>query len=127
MTVEYREAYGLHASNGILFNRESPRRGGTFVTRKVTRAVAAILRGEQEHLYLGNLDAKRDWGYAPEYVEAMWMMLQQSSPEDYVVATGETPPSESCARSHSAWSAWTTSSTFKSMLGTCVRQRLTRC
>lgn len=90
MTVDYREAYGLHASNGILFNHESPRRGGTFVTRKVTRGVAAILKGEQEHLYLGNLDAKRDWGYAPEYVEAMWRMLQQPQPDDYVIATGET-------------------------------------
>jgi len=89
MTVEYREAYGLHASNGILFNHESPRRGGTFVTRKVTRGIAAILKGEQEHLYLGNLDAKRDWGYAPEYVEAMWRMLQQPEPDDYVIATGE--------------------------------------
>ena len=90
MVVDYREAYGLHASNGILFNHESPRRGGTFVTRKVTRAVAAILKGEQEHLYLGNLDAKRDWGYAKEYVEAMWLMLQQDEPDDYVIATGET-------------------------------------
>ena len=89
MVVDYREAYGLHASNGILFNHESPRRGGTFVTRKVTRAVAAILKGEQEHLYLGNLDARRDWGYAPEYVEAMWRMLQQPEPDDYVIATGE--------------------------------------
>ena len=89
LTVDYREAYGLHASNGILFNHESPRRGGTFVTRKVTQGVAAILRGEQEHLYLGNLDARRDWGYAKEYVEAMWMMLQQPEPDDYVVATGE--------------------------------------
>jgi GDPmannose 4,6-dehydratase len=89
MTVDYREAYGLHASNGILFNHESPRRGGTFVTRKVTRAIAAILKGEQEHLYLGNLDARRDWGYAPEYVEAMWRMLQQDGPDDYVIATGE--------------------------------------
>jgi len=90
MTVDYREAYGLHASNGILFNHESPRRGGTFVTRKVTRGVAAILAGTQEHLFLGNLDAKRDWGYAKEYVEAMWLMLQQSAPDDYVIATGET-------------------------------------
>lgn len=89
MVVDYRLAYGLHASNGILFNHESPRRGGTFVTRKITRAVAAILKGEQEHLYLGNLDAQRDWGYAPEYVEAMWRMLQQDEPDDYVVATGE--------------------------------------
>ena len=89
MTIDYREAYGLHASNGILFNHESPRRGGTFVTRKVTRGVAAILKGEQEHLYLGNLDARRDWGYAQEYVEAMWLMLQQPEPDDYVIATGE--------------------------------------
>jgi GDPmannose 4,6-dehydratase len=90
MTIEYREAYGMHASNGILFNHESPRRGGTFVTRKVTRGIAAILRGDAKHLYLGNLDAKRDWGYAKEYVEAMWRMLQQPGPDDYVVATGET-------------------------------------
>jgi GDPmannose 4,6-dehydratase len=89
MVVDYREAYGLHASNGILFNHESPRRGGTFVTRKVTRGIAAILKGEQEHIYLGNLDARRDWGYAPEYVEAMWRMLQQPEPDDYVIATGE--------------------------------------
>jgi GDPmannose 4,6-dehydratase len=90
MTVDYREAYGLHASNGILFNHESPRRGGTFVTRKVTQGVAAILRDDQQHLYLGNLDARRDWGYAKEYVEAMWLMLQQPEPDDYVIATGET-------------------------------------
>ena len=90
MTIEYREAYGLHASNGILFNHESPRRGGTFVTRKVTRGIASILTGEAEHLYLGNLDAKRDWGYAKEYVVAMWQMLQQPDPADYVIATGET-------------------------------------
>jgi GDPmannose 4,6-dehydratase len=89
MTVQYRDAYGLHASNGILFNHESPRRGGTFVTRKVTRGVAAILKGEEQHLYLGNLEARRDWGYAPEYVDAMWRMLQQDTPDDYVVATGE--------------------------------------
>ena len=90
MTIDYREAYGLHASNGILFNHESPRRGGTFVTRKVTRGVAAILAGKQEHLFLGNLGARRDWGYAKEYVEAMWLMLQQPEPGDYVIATGET-------------------------------------
>jgi GDPmannose 4,6-dehydratase len=89
MTVEYREAYGLHASNGILFNPESPRRGGTFVTRKVTRGVAGILAGTQEHLFLGNLAAQRDWGYAKEYVEAMWLMLQQPAPDDFVIATGE--------------------------------------
>ena len=89
MTVQYRDAYGMHASNGILFNHESPRRGGTFVTRKVTRGIAAILAGTEEHLFMGNLEARRDWGYAPEYVEAMWRMLQQESPDDYVVATGE--------------------------------------
>ncbi len=90
ITVNYRESYGLHASNGILFNHESPRRGETFVTRKITRAVAHILAGLQDKLYLGNLDAKRDWGYAKEYVEAMWLMLQQDQPDDYVVATNET-------------------------------------
>ena len=90
ITVNYRESYGLHASNGILFNHESPRRGETFVTRKITRAVAHIKAGLQEKLYLGNLDAKRDWGYAKEYVEAMWLMLQQPEPDDYVVATNET-------------------------------------
>jgi GDPmannose 4,6-dehydratase len=90
ITVNYRESYGLYACNGILFNHESPRRGETFVTRKVTRAAAAIKLGLQDKLYLGNLDAKRDWGYAPEYVEAMWRMLQQEEPEDFVIATGET-------------------------------------
>jgi GDPmannose 4,6-dehydratase len=89
MTVQYRDAYGIHASNGILFNHESPRRGGTFVTRKVTTAIGEILAGKAEHVYLGNLDARRDWGYAKEYVEAMWLMLQQPEPGDYVVATGE--------------------------------------
>jgi len=90
ITVNYREAYGLFACNGILFNHESPRRGETFVTRKITRAAARIKLGLQQDLYLGNLDAKRDWGYAADYVEAMWMMLQQSRPDDYVIATGET-------------------------------------
>src|SRR5215213_3039574 len=89
-TVNYRESYGMHASNGILFNHESPRRGETFVTRKITRAVARIKCGLQKELYLGNLDAKRDWGYAKEYVEGMWRMLQQDQPEDYVLATNET-------------------------------------
>jgi GDPmannose 4,6-dehydratase len=89
-TVNYRESYGMFACNGILFNHESPRRGETFVTRKITRAVAAIKAGLQKKLYLGNLEAKRDWGYAKEYVEAMWLMLQQNEPEDYVIATGET-------------------------------------
>ena len=90
LTVNYRESYGMHAGNGILFNHESPRRGETFVTRKITRAVARIQAGVQKKLYMGNLDAKRDWGYAPEYVEAMWLMLQQDQPDDYVIATGET-------------------------------------
>lgn len=89
-TVNYRESYGLHASNGILFNHESPRRGETFVTRKITRAVARIKKGLQKDLYLGNLDAKRDWGYAREYVEGMWRMLQQPEGDDYVLATNET-------------------------------------
>ena len=89
-TVNYRESYGMFACNGILFNHESPRRGETFVTRKITRAVAQIKAGLQHKLFLGNLDAKRDWGYAKEYVEAMWLMLQQEKPDDYVIATGET-------------------------------------
>jgi len=88
--VNYREAYGLHLSNGILFNHESPRRGQTFVTRKITMAAAKIQAGYQDKLVLGNLDAKRDWGYAPEYTEGMWRMLQQDTPDDYVLATGET-------------------------------------
>ncbi|MFG1266247.1 GDP-mannose 4,6-dehydratase [Xanthobacter aminoxidans] len=90
IVVNYREAYGMHASNGILFNHESPLRGETFVTRKITRAAAAIKLGRQEKLYLGNLDAKRDWGHACEYVRGMWLMLQQETPDDYVLATGET-------------------------------------
>lgn len=90
LTVNYRESYQMHASNGILFNHESPRRGETFVTRKVTRAATRIKLGLQESLYLGNLDAKRDWGFAKDYVEMMWLMLQQDEPDDYVVATGET-------------------------------------
>ena len=89
ITVNYREAYGLHASNGILFNHEGPTRGETFVTRKITRAVAAIDLGMQQKLYLGNLDAVRDWGHARDYVEGMWLMLQQAEPDDYVLATGE--------------------------------------
>jgi GDPmannose 4,6-dehydratase len=89
ITVNYREAYGLHASNGILFNHESPMRGETFVTRKITRAVAAIEGGRQKRLYLGNLDARRDWGHARDFVEGMWLILQQGIPDDYVLATGE--------------------------------------
>src|SRR3989338_8293927 len=90
VTVNYREAYGIHASNGILFNHESPRRGENFVTRKITMGIAEILAGKKDKIYLGNLDAKRDWGYAPEYVDAMWRILQQDKPDDYVIATGET-------------------------------------
>lgn len=90
MTINYRESYGIFACNGILFNHESPRRGETFVTRKITRGVANILAGHQDKLYLGNLDSKRDWGYAPEYVEGMWRMLQANKPDDYLLATGET-------------------------------------
>ena len=90
ITVNYREAYGIHASNGILFNHEGPTRGETFVTRKITRAVAAINAGTQKKLYLGNLDAKRDWGHARDYVEGMWKMMQMPEPDDYVLATGET-------------------------------------
>jgi GDPmannose 4,6-dehydratase len=90
IVVNYREAYGMHASNGILFNHESPLRGETFVTRKITRAIAAIQLGIQDKLYLGNLDAKRDWGHAREYVRGMWMMMQRDKPDDYVLATGET-------------------------------------
>lgn len=89
-TINYRESYNLFACNGILFNHESPRRGETFVTRKITRAVARIVAGQQKKLYLGNLDSKRDWGYAKDYVQAMWLMLQQDRPDDYVVATNET-------------------------------------
>jgi len=90
MTANYREGYGIHGSNGILFNHESPRRGRTFVTHKITRALVNIKLGRQDKLYLGNLEAKRDWGFAGDYVEAMWMMLQQDKPDDYVIATGET-------------------------------------
>ena len=97
MTVNYREAHGLFAVNGILFNHESPRRGETFVTRKITRAVARIAAGIQDKLYLGNLDSRRDWGYAPEFVEAMWLMLQKDAPDDFVIATGEShTPREFC-------------------------------
>ena len=89
-TVNYREAYNIFASNGILCNHESPRRGGTFVTKKITRGIARIVAGKDKKIYLGNLEAKRDWGYAPEYCEAMWLMLQQNKPDDYVIGTGET-------------------------------------
>ena len=88
-TANYRAAYGMHASNGILFNHESPRRGETFVTRKITRGLARIVAGKDEKIYLGNLDARRDWGFAGDYVEAMWLMLQRDDPDDYVIATGK--------------------------------------
>jgi GDPmannose 4,6-dehydratase len=100
IVVNYREAYGMHASNGILFNHESPLRGETFVTRKITRAAAAIKLGRQDTLYLGNLDAKRDWGHAREYVRGMWLMVQQDEPDDYVLATGET----TSVRDFAGWS-----------------------
>ena len=90
ITINYREAYGLHASNGILFNHESPRRGKAFVTRKITTGIANILKGKQDKIILGNIDAKRDWGFAGDYVEAMWMMLQQKEPDDFIIATGQT-------------------------------------
>lgn len=96
MTVNYREAYNIFAVNGILFNHESPRRGETFLTRKVTRGVAGILAGRQDYVYLGNLDAKRDWGFAPEFVECMWLMLQNGTPEDFVIGTGETHSVREC-------------------------------
>jgi len=99
MVVNYREAYGFHASNGILFNHESPLRGETFVTRKITRAAAAIQLGKQEKLFLGNLNARRDWGHAREYVRGMWLMMQQDAPDDYVLATGETTE----VRQFAAW------------------------
>lgn len=96
ITINYRESYGLHASNGILFNHESPRRGETFVTRKITRAAAKIHLGKQDRIVMGNLDARRDWGYAKEYVEAMWLMLQQEAGDDYVIATNETHSVREC-------------------------------
>jgi len=100
-TANYRDAYGIFACNGILFNHESPQRGETFVTRKITRAAASILAGRQKRLYLGNLAARRDWGYAGDYVLGMWLMLQQPSPNDYVLATGESPPSRSSSMKRS--------------------------
>ena len=106
-TLNYREAYGMHAVNGILFNHESPRRGESFVTRKITRAAARIKVGLQSSMALGNLDAKRDWGYAKDYVEAMWRMLQVDKPDDYVIATGETHSVREFPTRRSRTSAWT--------------------
>ena len=114
MVRNYREAYGLFAVNGILFNHESPRRGETFVTRKITRAVARIKLGLQEKLYLGNLEARRDWGYAPDYVEAMWLMLQQEAPDDYVLATGETHSVREFLEAAFAQWTWTGGNTWRS-------------
>ena len=96
MTINYREAYNIFATNGILFNHESPRRGETFVTRKITKAIAKIKAGIQEKLYLGNLESKRDWGFAPEYVEAMWQMLQLDHPDDFVLGTGNSYTVKEC-------------------------------
>ncbi len=105
-TINYRRSYGLFACNGILFNHESPRRGETFVTRKITRAATRIKLGLQKKLYLGNLDAKRDWGYAKDYVEAMWLMQQHHEPEDFVIATGQTHTIESSSTSYLDFWIW---------------------
>ncbi len=133
ITVNYRESYGLFACNGILFNHESERRGATFVTRKVTHAAAAIKLGLQDKLFLGNLDAKRDWGHAKDYVRAMWMMLQQSEPDDYVIATGETHSVRELLakliRCANCWTklsgtwVWTGRNTLRLMRVTSVRQK----
>jgi GDP-D-mannose dehydratase len=125
--VNYREAYGLFACNGILFNHESPRRGETFVTRKITRAVARIQAGLQDLLHLGNLDARRDWGYAAEYVEAMWLMLQQDRPDDYVVATGESHTVREFRHAAFDRPAWTGSAMSGSTPATTGRPRSTTC
>ena len=126
MTRNYREAYGLFAVNGILFNHESPRRGETFVTRKITMAVARIAAGRQEHLYMGNLDAVRDWGYAKEYVEAMWRMLQADEPDDFVIATGTSLHGAGLpADLRSSMPGSTGRSTCGSTSGTCAPPRST--
>ena len=126
MVRNYREAYGLFAVNGILFNHESPRRGETFVTRKITRAVARIKLGLQQKLFLGNMEARRDWGYAPDYVEAMWLMLQQDSPDDYVLATGETHSvCGSFWRRPSPTRTWIGGNTWRSILVTTGPLKLT--
>lgn len=125
-TVNYREAYGMYAVNGILFNHESPRRGETFVTRKVTRAVARIKAGLQDRLYLGNLDAVRDWGYAPEYVDAMWRMLQHDEPTDFVVATGVAATVRSSWRRPSRTRVWTGTGTSATTRSTSAPVRWTR-
>ena len=121
----YREAYGLYACNGILFNHESPRRGESFVTRKITLGVARILHGLQDKLVLGNLEAKRDWGYAPEYVEAMWRMLQPDIPEDFVIATGETHTVREFVEEAFASPGWTGASTWSPTIPICDLRRWT--
>ena len=123
MTVNYREGYNLFACNGILFNHESPRRGETFVTRKITKAAARIKLGVQDKLFLGNLDAKRDWGFAPDYIEAIWMMLQQDKPDDYVIATGETHTVRDFLDEAFSTLTWTGKNTSKSTRGTTGRRR----
>ncbi len=124
--MNYREAYGLFAVNGILFNHESPRRGETFVTRKITRAVARIKAGLDEHVYMGNLDAERDWGYAPEYVEGMWRMLQADEPDDYVLATGSSISVRDFVEASFSTPASTGRSTSASTTATCAPPRSTR-
>ena len=125
ITVNYRESYGLHASSGILFNHESPRRGLEFVTRKVTHGVARIAHKLDDKLALGNLDAQRDWGFAADYVRAMWLMVQQDAPDDYVVSTGETHAVRELAASPSRPPGWTGSSTSSSTRSSCARPRST--
>jgi GDPmannose 4,6-dehydratase len=126
-TVNYREAYGMYAVNGILFNHESPRRGETFVTRKITRAATRIKLGLQDKLFLGNLDAKRDWGFAGDYVEAMWLMLQQAAPQDYVIATGETHSVREFLDVVFGSLDWTGSGSSRSTRSTSARPRSTCC
>ena len=126
MTINYREAYDLFAVSGILFNHESPRRGENFVTRKITKAVAAIDAGVQDHVTLGNLDAVRDWGYAPEYVEGMWRMLQQDEPDDFVLATGEGHTVREFCDAAFAHVGWTGRSTSASTRASPVPPRSTR-
>ena len=127
MTINYRESYGMHASSGILFNHESPRRGEEFVTRKVSKAVAAITLGLQDELVMGNLDARRDWGFAGDYVDAMWLMLQQPEADDYVIATGETHSIEELLqrRLRRTWASTTGVATCARTRASCVPPRST--
>ena len=125
--VNYRESYDMFAVNGILFNHESPRRGETFVTRKVTRAATRIKLGLQKKLFMGNLEAKRDWGFAGDYVEAMWLMLQQDKPDDFVIATGETHSVREWIEECFTLLNWIGKNTWRRMPATCGRRRLTCC